>query len=171
MLKITGWGRIGFLNEVFPDALFIHLVRDGRAFVNSTTGTSWWKGWAGPQNWQWGLLSEEQLETWEQYERSYLALAGIQWRMLTEEIERSAKHLGPDRYLLVRYEDLCGDANTIVSKLLEFAALAPSPRLIKRIRKYNLENRNNKWREDLTQLQQDRLQEQLDPLLSRFGYT
>lgn len=31
ILKITGWPRIGFLKKAFPDAKFIHLVRDGRA--------------------------------------------------------------------------------------------------------------------------------------------
>src|SRR5579864_929547 len=28
--KVTGWPRVGFLREIFPNAKFIHVVRDGR---------------------------------------------------------------------------------------------------------------------------------------------
>ena len=35
LLKITGWSRIGFLNEIFSEPHFIHIVRDGRAVTNS----------------------------------------------------------------------------------------------------------------------------------------
>ncbi len=35
LVKITGWPRIGFLSEVFEDARFIHVMRDGRAVANS----------------------------------------------------------------------------------------------------------------------------------------
>src|SRR5687768_5472099 len=35
LVKLTGWPRIGYLNEIFPDAIFIHLVRDGRDVANS----------------------------------------------------------------------------------------------------------------------------------------
>jgi hypothetical protein len=34
LLKITGWPRLGYLAEVFPQARFIHVLRDGRAVAN-----------------------------------------------------------------------------------------------------------------------------------------
>jgi hypothetical protein len=40
--KFTGWPRTGFVSAVFPDARFIHVVRDGRAVVASDLQTSWW---------------------------------------------------------------------------------------------------------------------------------
>src|SRR5262245_59764101 len=46
--KITGWPRLGYLQQIFGDAKFIHLVRDGRAVVNSRLQESWWPGWEGP---------------------------------------------------------------------------------------------------------------------------
>ena len=33
LIKITGWPRIGFLNEIFEDAKFIHVLRDVRVPV------------------------------------------------------------------------------------------------------------------------------------------
>jgi hypothetical protein len=35
LLKITGWPRIGFLAEIFEGAKIVHVVRDGRAVINS----------------------------------------------------------------------------------------------------------------------------------------
>lgn len=32
--KYTGWSRLGFFSSIFPDAKFIHIVRDGRAVAN-----------------------------------------------------------------------------------------------------------------------------------------
>ena len=45
--KFTGWPRVAFLHEVFPEARFVHLVRDGRAVANSLVQMSWWRGHSG----------------------------------------------------------------------------------------------------------------------------
>ncbi len=41
--KITGPGRIGFLHSIFPDARFVHVIRDGRAVANSLLNVAFWK--------------------------------------------------------------------------------------------------------------------------------
>lgn len=48
LFKITGWPRVGFLHEIFEDAKFIHLIRDGRAVAYSLLQQPWWEGWRGP---------------------------------------------------------------------------------------------------------------------------
>ena len=65
LIKITGWSRIGFLNEIFEDAKFIHMLRDGRAVASSLLHVNFWRGWYGPQSWRAGLLSPEDQATWE----------------------------------------------------------------------------------------------------------
>jgi hypothetical protein len=65
LAKVTGWPRMGFLKEIFPDAKFIHVYRDGRAVANSFLTVNWWSGWRGPSNWRWGELTPEQKERWE----------------------------------------------------------------------------------------------------------
>jgi hypothetical protein len=57
VVKITGWPRIGFLKEIFPDAKFIHILRDGRAVANSYINVPFWWGWRGLANWRWGPLT------------------------------------------------------------------------------------------------------------------
>ena len=44
LLKITGWSRLGYLNEVFEDARFIHMMRDGRAVASSLLHVNFWRG-------------------------------------------------------------------------------------------------------------------------------
>ncbi len=58
LYKYTGWSRVGFFKEIFPEAVFIHFVRDGRAVANSLTQVTWWDGWQGPQNWRLGSLTQ-----------------------------------------------------------------------------------------------------------------
>jgi len=43
--------RIGFLQAIFPDAKFIHIVRDGCAVANSRMNAPFWKGWQGLNTW------------------------------------------------------------------------------------------------------------------------
>ncbi|MGD9973886.1 MAG: sulfotransferase, partial [Desulfatirhabdiaceae bacterium] len=42
LLKITGWPGIGFLSEIFHDAKFIHVIRDGRAVAYSLINAGFW---------------------------------------------------------------------------------------------------------------------------------
>lgn len=99
--KYTGWSRIRYLNEIFPDSLFIHVLRDGRAVANSMLNVSWWTGWNGPNNWQWGELPSEWRKEWEESNRSFIVLAAIQWKLLVQEIYESKEVLDKDRFLEV----------------------------------------------------------------------
>ena len=46
--KFTGWPRAGLLHAVFPEARFVHVVRDGRAVACSLVQQPWWDGFAAP---------------------------------------------------------------------------------------------------------------------------
>src|SRR5213078_3203453 len=89
LVKITGWPRVGYLRAIFPDARFIHLIRDGRAVANSLIHTDFWRGWAGPSKWQWGEMGAEHHEEWERHGRSFVALAGIQWKIMMGAIRQA----------------------------------------------------------------------------------
>src|SRR6185503_19102246 len=73
--KITGPSRIAYLKSIFPDALFIHVVRDGRAVVRSLMKVDFCKrggGYAKP--WWSGGLTEEDMQAWKRHEDSPLVL-------------------------------------------------------------------------------------------------
>jgi hypothetical protein len=74
LLKITGWPRISFLSEIFVGAKFVHVVRDGRAVVNSQLATYFWNGWSGPANRGWGELFPARKEERDRYGQSFAFL-------------------------------------------------------------------------------------------------
>ena len=100
--KYTGWSRIGFVKAIFPDAKFIHIVRDGRAVAYSYTTMPWWDGWAGAERSRWSL-PEPMLRELERHDRSFVALAALQWRMLIDGISQASATLSDDDVLLLRY--------------------------------------------------------------------
>src|SRR4028119_868553 len=102
LLKITGWPRIGFLSEVFEDARFIHVMRDGRAVANSMLNVYFWQGWKGPHNWGWGELSPAQKKEWDEHDQSFVVLAAIQWKILMDAMEKAKNTIGKERLLEIR---------------------------------------------------------------------
>jgi hypothetical protein len=86
------------LARLFPEARFVHLVRDGRDVALSYRSVAW-----GP-------------ETVEE--------AALLWRRRVGAGRRSGRRLGPDRYREVRYEDLVAEPERVARELCAFVDLA-----------------------------------------------
>lgn len=170
LAKITGWPRIGFLQGVFPDAKFIHVVRDGRAVANSLLNVDWWFGWLGPSNWIWGELTIEQREEWDRHGQSFVALAGIQWKLLMKAMENAKRGLDGSSLLEIRYEDFCTDPEECFRQVTDFCCLEYSRGFRQHVLRSRVKNENDKWRQDLTAEQQTVLHSVLGSELQRYGY-
>ncbi|MCP4372436.1 MAG: sulfotransferase [Deltaproteobacteria bacterium] len=155
LIKITGWPRIGFLHAIFNDAKFIHVKRDRRAVINSMITVRFWSGWRGPQNWRWGELTPAQIEEWERFDRSFIALAGIELKILAEAMEKAKRFVHNGNFMEVKYEDLCADSIDVFKKVTEFCELEWSPKFENSVKKYSLKNTNYKWKQELTGSQQE----------------
>jgi hypothetical protein len=171
LIKLTGWPRIGFLNEIFEDAKFVHIVRDGRAVASSLLHVNFWRGWYGPQGWRAGLLSPEDQATWESYDRSFVALAGLEWRIQMRAIEAARRALDPKRFFEVKYEAFCEQPLETYRRVLEFAELPESAELERQIKAASIKNMSNRWRADLTPGQQAVLDDLLREDLLQHGYS
>jgi hypothetical protein len=125
--KFTGWPRAGFLAEVFPEARFIHVVRDGRAVANSWLQMDWWQGFNGPDHWQWGPLPQAYEAEWRKSEFSFPVLAGVLWKLLIDAHDSAAARLPKDRWLEVRYEDVVASPDRAFAEMLDFSGLAAGP--------------------------------------------
>jgi omega-hydroxy-beta-dihydromenaquinone-9 sulfotransferase len=170
LLKITGWPRIGFLSEIFEDARFIHMMRDGRAVANSMVNVRFWQGWKGPQNWGWGRLSPTQEQEWNEHGQSFVVLAAIQWKILMDAMERAKNTVSSERFLEIRYEDLCSDPVGQFQKVTRFCELEWTVGFERQLRKYQPKNTNDKFKYDLAAEQQSDLEEVLGGYLVRYGY-
>ena len=98
--------NLRLLERLFPDALFVHLIRDGRDAALSFLSM--------PK----GLMTE----TWMQ-PRDVSAFAG-QWRAEVKAAQRLGRRVGDRRYLEVRYEDLVGDVEPVLRRISTFARLS-----------------------------------------------
>jgi Sulfotransferase family len=89
--------HIPFLSRQFPDARFVHLVRDGRNVALSYADVPF-----GPKT---------------------VAKAADLWGRRVSQGMRDGRALGPDRYLEMRYEDLVDDIEARTKELTEFLHL------------------------------------------------
>ncbi|PPR21425.1 MAG: Gluconolactonase, partial [Alphaproteobacteria bacterium MarineAlpha10_Bin3] len=75
---------VGTLIEVFPDARFIHVARDGRAVANSMVNVSWWDGTM--DSWWWGDMDAADQAVLESCRHEPAVLAGVIWKTLMDYI-------------------------------------------------------------------------------------
>jgi hypothetical protein len=172
LVKLTGWSRIGFLHEIFDDAKFIHIVRDGRAVASSLLHIdSWqWRGWYGPSSWRYGPLSAEDHAAWEACNRSFVALAGLQWKIHSRAIEAARQAIDPENFLEVKYETFCEQPLETCRRVLEFAELQPSVAFDRQVKAASIKDMSGRWRDDLSSEQQALLTGLLREDLLRYGY-
>jgi hypothetical protein len=163
--------RIEFLRIVFPDAVFIHVIRDGRAVVHSLLEMMQREperkqvpmgGFCKPPDWR-DYLREDPVEQ-----------AALQWREIVRHIlsQRDALSGGDTRscyYLEYRYEDLCQDTRGVLAEAFAFAGLRTSPDVLARLPE-RLPLQNFKWRQSLNPAQIETMVRIQRPLLLQLGY-
>jgi Sulfotransferase family len=88
------------IKRQIPDALFIHIIRDGRDVALSYLR----QGWAHPLPWDRG---------------KELAVAALYWKWIVGKGRAAGKTLGPD-YHEVRFEDLVANPQEALGRLGEF---------------------------------------------------
>ncbi len=101
--------NLRLLERLFPDALFVHLIRDGRDAALSFLSM--------PK----GVMTE----TWMQ--PRHAAGFACQWRTEVKAARRLGRRVGGERYLEVRYEDLVGEVEPVLRRISEFARIPYEP--------------------------------------------
>ena len=169
--KFTGWPRAGFIDAVFPEARFVHVIRDGRAVANSLLQMPWWEGYRGPELWGWGPLPEVYRREWEASGRSFPVLAALEWKVLMDAFADVRSTIPSERWMEIRYEDLIHDPTTSTKELLEFAGLPWSGEFEERLSGYRFGvARADAFRRDLPTTQVEAIERVLASRLSEFGY-
>jgi hypothetical protein len=169
LIKITGLPRISFLHAIFPDAKFVHVTRDGRAVANSRLNAPFWKGWQGLNIWG-SQMPEHYREEWERHRRSFVALAGIEWKTHLDQLEAVKREFPNIEICQVKYESFCANPVGELKRIADHCELAWDPRFETVTRAFYVKNENQKWKRDLTDQQRTILEEVLRPYLVKYGY-
>src|SRR4029453_18263493 len=169
--QVTGGPGTGFPTAAYPDLKVVHVVRDGRAVVNSWLQMGWWDGWQGPSNWYLGPLPAPLHAEWTASGRSFPVLAALGWKMLMAAYAEARASHPPGQWLDLRYEDLIADPRKELMRTLEFLGLDWSPAFEKGFGKHALHGgRGDAYRSELTPLQIGEVEAVLREPLMEWGY-
>jgi hypothetical protein len=171
MHKFTGWPRARFLKEIFPQARFLHIVRDGRAVANSMLQQPWWSGYRGPSGWGFGPLSPQDGEEFERSGRRFEVLAAIQWRLLMREFSASEQAATSGSWLTLRYEDLVASPEETTDRIVDFADLPDDPQFADQLHAIEFSGaRRASYYDDLAPDGLQLMEQLLGPTLEEYGY-
>lgn len=169
--KFTGWPRARFLHQVFPDARFVHVVRDGRAVANSWLQMPWWLGFRGPEHWHWGPLPKTYADEWEASGRSFVVLAGIAWKLLLDALDEARAELPAGALLEIKYEDVIADPPRAFEDVRAFLGIPADSAWEQRVARYTFgSSRLDAYRADLGDEATRRLTQSLAGHLLAHGY-
>lgn len=169
--KYTGWSRIGFFDAIFPQSRFIHVVRDGRAVVNSWLQMPWWDGYSGPDTWLWGPLTADERERWHRADRSFVLLSAMGWRRLIASYDTAAQGFDAQRLLTLRYEDVLAQPRDAFARMLDFLGLPMTRAFESELRQMVVRpDRARAFERDLSPAQVALIESEIGPLLTRHGY-
>ena len=112
------------IHELFPDAQFVHIIRDGRDSAASLLTMPWW-------------------------DRGYVN-AVYKWRDAIESGHRAAEKFGPEGYYEFKYEDLVDDPEATLRGLCGFLGEDFADAMLEPHRQRNLTPDYKTWHEGLS---------------------
>jgi hypothetical protein len=167
--KHTGFPRCDFFLEIFPDARFVHVLRDGRAVANSLLNVDWWDGTI-ENSWWWGDMNPAYLEEFEASGRQPVVLAGIVWKTLMLYNEAELAQVNPDQTFEVNYTDFVADPIEMMDRVRDYCQLPESEIFNRRIKKIKIHNADDKWKRDLNDGQKELLMQTIGAELEHFSF-
>ncbi len=157
--------HLALLERLFPDAQYVHLIRDGRdaalSFLELPEG-SFTRTWAHP--------------------RTPSEFACL-WRKEVRDARALGRRVGTSRYHEVRYEELVGDPERIVGAICQFAEIEFDPAMLDYAGSVDVSAKPHQqrllrpmtagvrsWRDDMSPADVEAFEEVAGDLLRELGY-
>lgn len=171
-----------FLFRTFPDAVFIHIVRDGRDATVSHAEKPWLaaKSAASGQRGRGGTAWGAQPRFWVEPDRyeEFRAVSDIErsawaWRRFTEAAYEGLATLPAERLLRIGYEDMVADPAAFAETLGDFLDVPAGAEREPLRSALSQASRSSvgRWRETLSSHDADTVERQCGALLAELGYT
>lgn len=157
--------RMRYLHEVFPDARFVHLIRDGRAVAPSILKRRL-KDNGDPHTW-WGI----QPPGWQkQQSRPPIEQCAWTWQVCLRYVEQtSGAHVPASRIYTLRYETLTQEPESTLRALFAGVNCDPDAYDAPSFIYDQIRPPRATWRKRLSDAQLDALA-MLDDTLTKYGY-
>jgi len=191
--------RVPFIREVFPDAKYIFLVRDGRSIFRSTRqvldeGVAWIKfvnrfrrmspgdlpymvsrlprvlgKLTGQTPKYWGPRPEG-WQTWLENDSTNVMLAK-QWACTIAKAAADFEQMDPAQYVTLRYEDMLASPREAMTQVLEFLEVRDVQPVFDYVETSVDRSRLQPWRETLDPELLDEVRPHMEATLARMGYS
>lgn len=160
LVKVTGWSRIAYFDQLYPDARFVALHRDPRSVVSSWIKAGWLDVTSAPgtAGWQWGEVPARLMREWEELGGGPVLSAALKVRLDLDDIATNGA-LFPERLHELSYEQLTRDPTPALRQVCEFAGLGWSPTFEERVRQTEVYDSTGTWRKHLSEPDAERVLE------------
>jgi hypothetical protein len=156
--------RIAFLNQIFPDAKFIHVVRDVRAVVASFLNVDWYKNLT-----PW-FIDPKNNKSRPGIEFDPVELAAQLWEREVGKVIHDADCLASNQYIDLKYEDFTSDPISTLKQVCDFCELGWSLEFEEFIRSINIKNMNYRYKQRLTHKQIMQVKKSVSQFAGPLGY-
>ena len=149
LTKVTGWARMAYFDQIFPDAVFIYLRRDPVSIVDSWIRAGWLNVTADidSPDWEWGPVPEAYQQIWRQLGGGPLLSAAMKIQLDVDDIRRNVAQF-PTRSHEVAYEDLVTNPHRALREVLRFCDLEWTDSFESLITPSEVRNYSNRWKEE-----------------------
>jgi hypothetical protein len=155
--------RLPWLKEVFPNARFIHLIRDGRAVAYSLLRVRWWPR---HRTWWSGATPQELVDAGS----DPYAVSARNWVEDVQAVRAGLRRVPAGQLLELRYEDLMADPLGQVRRITEFLGLQFTPCFEAAVRGLQLRERPVAWKRHLKPDEVQTVTREQRTLLLELGY-
>jgi len=109
--------HIPLVTRIFPDAKFIHIIRDGRAVVNSMIERS------KENKYGYFGIPLDGLNQVHMLSHDKIKKHALQWKLVINKIKTDSKNLSPEQFIELRFEDFVTTPEEHLKKIDKFCEL------------------------------------------------
>ncbi len=142
IIKITGPGRIGYLQSIFPDAVFINVLRDRSATIRSMLNVPFWKDLGMHKIWWTGAYSEKELQYYKTICHDPVASTEFQLDKIIETTMQEAQQCGANMSK-INYEDFVRNPGAVIKQILDITGLPESQWINKKLQRTSIRQGND----------------------------